>query len=121
MATLVLDAIHRKIRLIEDFAAGAFIRVYRLQIANFLRTFSHVGIFIFNPAISSSKIEVSWAWATLFHTRFLLCSYLVPTRFLTAMAASKIAPQAFTSVFSQIRLTENFEPRKCSFVCHSYN
>jgi hypothetical protein len=38
-------------------------------------------------------------WTTLFHTWFLLGSYLAPTRFLASMAASKRGP-LFTGTVS---------------------
>ncbi len=40
-------------------------------------------------SITTSKIKVHGWWATLFHTQFLLGSYLVPTQFLAPIAASK--------------------------------
>ncbi len=38
------------------------------------------------------KLRFHWQWETLFTTRFLLGSYLVPPRFLAPMAASKMGP-----------------------------
>ncbi len=44
------------------------------------------------------KLRFHGQWTTLFHTRFLLGTYLLPIRFLDPMAASKIGPLVLLSM-----------------------
>jgi hypothetical protein len=48
------------------------------------------------------KLRLHGQWVTLFRTLFLVGFYLVPTRFLAPMAASKIGPPVGNKVMMRV-------------------